>query len=89
MHTLSTRTLVALSYERGEEYDPSLPPISPTAIDELQLFERARPVVGEDGDYERRRQAQRERRQRSRIPEWFSAQDLIAAPWETPEQRFA
>jgi hypothetical protein len=46
-------------------------------------------VIGEDGPYERRRQAQRERRQLSRIPQWFSAQDLIAAPWETAEQRFA
>lgn len=89
MHTLSTRTLSALAYERGEEYDPSLPPISPTAIDELELFERARPVIGEPGEYERRRQAQRERRERSRIPEWFSAEDLIAAPWESVEQRFA
>ena len=26
MHTLSTRTLSALAYERGEEYDPSQPP---------------------------------------------------------------
>ena len=89
MHTLSTRALSALAYERGEEYDPSQPPISPTAIDELALFEHARPVIGEDGPYERARQRQRERRQRSRIPEWFSAEDLIAAPWETAEQRFA
>jgi hypothetical protein len=89
MHTLSTRTLSALAYERGEEYDPSLPPISPTAIDELELFERAHPVIGEDGPYERARQRRRERRQRRRIPEWFSAEDLIAAPWESAEQRFA
>jgi hypothetical protein len=93
MHTLSTRTLSALAYERGEEYDPSQPPITPELIDELSLFEHARPIIGEPGDYERRRQAQRERRRRarelSRIPEWFSAQDLIAAPWEAAERRFA
>ncbi len=88
MHTLSTRALSALAYDRGEEYDPSLPPISPTAMDELELFEHARPVIGEPGEYERRRQAQRERRQHRRIPKWFSAEDLIAAPWES-EQRFA
>jgi hypothetical protein len=29
MHTLSTRTLSALAYDRGEEYDPSQP-IAPT-----------------------------------------------------------
>jgi hypothetical protein len=89
MHTLPTRTLSALAYERGEEYDPSLPPLTPDVIAELELFERARPVIGEDGPYERARQRGRERRQLSQIPEWFSAEDLIAAPWETAEQRFA
>ena len=92
MFTLSTRTLSALAYERGEEYDPSLPPISPSEIDELALFETARPIIGEPGDYERRRRSQRERRRAQRelngIPEWFSAQDLIAAPWETADERF-
>ena len=73
MHTLSTRTLSALAYERGEEYDPSLPPITPSEIDELALFETARPILGEPGDYERRRRSQRERRRAKReldgIPE--------------------
>ena len=92
MYTLSTRTLSALAYERGEEYDPSLPPVSPGEIEALALFETARPIIGEPGDYERRRRSQRERRRAKReldgIPEWFSAQDLIAAPWETAEHRF-
>ena len=83
MYTLSTRTLSTLAYERGEEYDPSLPPVSPGEIEALALFATARPVIGEPGDYERRR------REHSRIPDWFSAEDLIAAPWETGEQRFA
>jgi hypothetical protein len=89
MQTLSTRTLSALAYERGEEYDPALPPITPGLVEELAQFEHARPVIGEDGPYERARQRRRERRRLSRIPEWFSAQDLIAAPWETAEERFA
>ncbi len=93
MHTLSTRTMFALAYERGEEYDPSLPPVSPAEIDALALFEHACPIVGEPGEYERRRRADRGRRRRrrelSQVPEWFSAQDLIAAPWETAEERFA
>jgi hypothetical protein len=89
MHTLSTRTLSAIAYERGEEYDPSQPPVTPELMDELALFERARPIIGEDGPYEKARQRRRERRELSRIPEWFSAQDLIAAPWESVEQRFA
>jgi hypothetical protein len=88
MHTLSTRTLSALAYERGEEYDPSQP-IAPDLLETLSLVEHAGPVIGEDGPYEKARQRRRERRQLSRIPEWFSAQDLIAAPWEAAEQRFA
>ena len=88
MHTLSTRTLSALAYERGEEYDPSQP-IAPDLLETLSLVEHAGPVIGEDGPYEKARQRRRERRQLSRIPEWFSAQDLIAAPWESAEHRFA
>ena len=88
MHTLSTRTLAAIAYDRGEEYDPSQP-IAAELLETLSLVEHAAPVIGEDGPYDRARQRRRERRQVSRIPEWFSAQDLIAAPWETGEQRFA
>jgi hypothetical protein len=88
MHTLSTRTLSALAYDRGEEYNPSQP-IAPDLLETLSLVEHAAPVIGDDGPYERARQRRRERAQLSRVPEWFSAQDLIAAPWETAEQRFA
>jgi hypothetical protein len=88
MHSMSTRTLSALTYDRGEEYDPSQP-IATDLLETLSLAENAVPVIGVDGPYERSRQRRRERRQLSRIPEWFSAQDLIAAPWETAEQRFA
>jgi hypothetical protein len=88
MHTLSTRTLSALAYDRGEEYDPSQP-IAPDLLETLRLVEHAAPVIGDDGPYERARRRRRERDQLSRVPEWFSAQDLIAAPWETAEQRFA
>ena len=88
MNTLSTRTLSALAYERGEEYDPSQP-IAPDLLETLSLVEHAAPVIGDDGPYEKARQRRRERRQLSRIPEWFAAQDLIAAPWETAEHRFA
>jgi len=88
MHTLSTRTLSALAYDRGEEYDPSQP-IATDLLETLSLVEHAVPVIGVDGPYERARRRRRERAQLSRVPEWFSAQDLIAAPWETGEQRFA
>ena len=87
MHTPSTRILSALAYDRGEEYDPEQP-IAPDLLETLSLVEHAAPVIGEDGPYERAHRRRRERQQLSRIPEWFSAQDLIAAPWETGEQRF-
>jgi hypothetical protein len=44
--------------------------------------------TGEDGAYERARQRRRERRELARVPEWFSAEDLIAAPWESAAERF-
>src|ERR1035437_9419995 len=87
MHTLSTRTLSALAYDRGEDYDPA-DPVCPDLLEALSLVEQARPVIGEDGPYERARQRQRERRQADGIPDWFSAEDLIAAPWDTADSRF-
>jgi hypothetical protein len=87
MHTLSTRTLSALAYDRGEDYDPA-EPVCPDLLEALSLVEQARPVIGEDGPYERARQRQRARRETNGIPAWFSAEDLIAAPWEAGERRF-
>jgi hypothetical protein len=87
MHTLSTRTLSALAYDRGEEYDPA-EPVCPHLLEALSLVEQARPVIGEDGPYERARQSRRERRELTAIPAWFSAEDLIAAPWDTADSRF-
>jgi hypothetical protein len=87
MHTLSTRILSALAYERGEEYDPG-DPVTPDLLEALSMTDRARPVIGEDGPYERARQRRRERRERTAIPDWFSADDLIAAPWDTADSRF-
>ena len=88
MHTVSTRILSALAYERGEEYDPGQP-VAFGVIEALSLVDQARPVIGEDGPYERARQRRRKQRgELAGVPAWFSAQDLIAAPWETAEHRF-
>jgi hypothetical protein len=87
MHTLSIRILSALAYDRGEEYDPA-EPVAPDLLEALSLVEQARPVIGDDGPYERARQRRRERRERTAIPDWFSAEDLIAAPWERAASRF-
>jgi hypothetical protein len=82
MHTPSTRILSALAFDRGEEYDPAMS-VAPDLLDTLALIEHAAPVLGEEGPYERARRRARERRQLNEIPEWFSAEDLIAAPWES------
>lgn len=87
MHTLSTRILSALAYDRGEEYDPAQP-VCPDLLEALSLVEHAQPVIGDHGPYERARQRRRERRQTDGIPDWFSAEDLIAAPWDTTDARF-
>jgi hypothetical protein len=87
MNTPSTRMLSALAYDRGEEYDPA-EPVAPDVLELLSLVEHARPVIGEDGPYERARQRRRERCQAKGIPAWFSAEDLIAALWETADRRF-
>jgi hypothetical protein len=87
MHTPSTRILSALAYDRGVEYDPA-DPVCLELADALTLARHAELVVGEDGPYERARQRRRERRQVDAIPAWFSAEDLLAAPWDTPDSRF-
>jgi len=87
MHSLSTRTLSVLAYDRGEEYDPA-DPVAPNLLEVLSLMERARSILGEDGPYDRARQRRRDRRQADGIPVWFSAEDLITAPWETVDCRF-
>jgi hypothetical protein len=87
MHTLSTRILSALAYDRGEEYDPA-EPVCPDLMETLALVEQARPVISDDGPYERARQRRQERRQANGIPAWFAAEDLVAAPWDTADSRF-
>ena len=88
MHTPSTRILSAVAYDCGiEDYDPT-DPVCLELVDALSLAEHARPVLGEPGPLERARQRARERRQRKAVPAWFSAEDLIAAPWEPAVARF-
>jgi len=88
MHTPSTRILSALAYDVGREYDPT-DPLCQALADAVMQSEHAMHIIGEDGPYEKARQRRRERdRERAAIPEWFSAQDLIAAPWEGADCRF-
>ena len=80
MRPMSVREMDALCYERGIEFDPADVP--------LELAELAYGLVGHPA-WEGRSLAQElyerrtaERRERRKVPEWFSAQDLLLEPWE-------
>jgi hypothetical protein len=59
MSTLSTRTLAALAFERGEEFDPA--PTLPSAplAEDLELLADARVLMCEVSPIERRRRRER------------------------------
>ena len=81
MRTLSTRELATLAYERGHEFDPAL--IPPDLVEDLRLAGQAGAVVAAPSSYEHRRRRERERRAAlARVPDWFSADDLLAGPIE-------
>ena len=83
MHSLSPRTLAALAFDRGEEYDAGQP-ISSIVLENLTLVAHATPVTGQEGPVERKRKRKRARERRQQlpaIPDWFSLEDLIGA-WE-------
>jgi hypothetical protein len=78
MRTLSIRTVAALAYERGEEFDPSSMP-TPRLLEDLSAVSCARAIVPEPGACERRRRRERQRRVASGgVPEWFSPCDLVS-----------
>lgn len=62
MCTLSTRTLAALAFERGEEFDPALTLPSAPLSEDLALLAGARALMCELSPMERRRRRERERR---------------------------
>lgn len=76
----STRLMMALAFERGEEYDPALAP-SPDLMAELAATAVAGRPVEAPSAYERRRRRERERREAlAGVPEWFSVEDLLEPP---------
>ena len=80
MRPMSVREMDALCYERGIEFDPENLPV--------ELLEMAQVTVAHPAwegrtlaqDLYERRAA--ERRELRKVPEWFSAQDLLPEPWE-------
>jgi hypothetical protein len=77
---MSVREMDALCYERGMEFDPAMVPV--------ELAERAQVILaqpawdGRSAAQEQHEQRIAERRERKRVPEWFSVQDLLPDPWE-------
>src|SRR4051794_41378531 len=74
----STRTMVALAYERGEEFDPGVPPLTAALMEDLTLIGGARALDCEPPVLDRRRRRDRERRAAyAAVPSWFSVDDLV------------
>jgi hypothetical protein len=59
MSTLSTRTLAALAFERGEEFDPALTLPSAPLAEDLALLAGARALMCELAPMERHRLRER------------------------------
>ena len=77
----STRTMVALAYERGEEFDPGM--LTAAIAEDLTLIDGARPIEGELSALERRRRRDRERRAaHAAVPSWFSVDDLVPTAFD-------
>ena len=80
MRPMSMREMHALCYERGLEFDPANVP--------LELSEVTN-VIGGQPAYEGHTLAQQlyarrlaEREYGRKVPDWFSAEDLVWEPWE-------
>jgi hypothetical protein len=73
MRTPPTRTLAALGYGRGEEFDPALAS-RPALVEQLTLGQRAARPLEAVSPYERRR------RRLARVRGWFSPGDLVERP---------
>ena len=79
----STRMMAALAFERGEEFDPGVPPLTAAVVEDLTLIGRARPIECELSALERRRRRDRDRRAAyAAVPSWFSADDLVPTAFE-------
>src|SRR4051812_49679288 len=79
----SPRTLCALAYERGEEFDPAMPALTAGLVEDLSLIGGARAIECEESALERRRRRDRERRAAyAAVPEWFSVDDLVPTAFD-------
>ena len=80
MRPMSVREMDALCYERGMEFDPANVPLE---LAELAHVIFAQPAwEGHSAAQELHERRVAERRERRKVPEWFSVQDLIPEPWE-------
>ena len=77
MHTPSIRTLTALAYERGEEFDPATTP-TPALLEFLSITATATPIIA--GEPESRQRDRSAKAPFAAVPDWFSACDLVDPP---------
>ena len=80
MRPMSVREMDALCYERGIEFDPSL--VSNELVELAQVIVGHPAWEGHSAAQELHERRVAERRERRKIPEWFSAEDLVPEPWE-------
>src|SRR4051794_40723603 len=79
----SPRMLSALAYDRGEDFDPGVPALTPALVEDLSLIGGARAIEREPPAWERRRRRDRERRAAyAAVPSWFSVDDLVPTAFE-------
>jgi hypothetical protein len=84
MRTPSIRTLAAIAYERGEEFDPALM-LSPALAEQLDNAGTAGATVNMPSPSEERRcrqKAGRRETQADAAPVWFEAGDLVPCPFD-------
>ena len=79
MRPMSMREMHALCYERGIEFDPAFVPNELVELAQLTLARLAWDGQSAAQALHEKRVAER-RRTRS-VPDWFSAEDVVSAPW--------
>ena len=80
MRPMSVREMHALCFERGMEFDPAMVPVELAELAEVILAQPAWEGRSAAPELHERRIA--ERRERKRVPDWFSVEDLVVQPWE-------
>jgi hypothetical protein len=85
MRTPSIRTLAAIAYERGEEFDPALM-LTPALAEQLDSGSTSGTTLfalSPSDERRRRQETGRCETDKDAAPSWFEAGDLIPRPFDT------